>query len=93
MLKTTRMMGLGVLIVIALFLVAAYGIATGNFFFDNNGKGITLLIIIGLGIFSVISFSAAKKIDVTKNVQVTENKVKDVQKSHASGVKKGFVHP
>ncbi|MEG2200480.1 MAG: hypothetical protein RRY25_09395, partial [Anaerovorax sp.] len=66
MLKMTRMFGLGVVLVVAPLLVAVYGIATGQFFFGDQGQGITLLIAFGLGIFTIMSFYAATKIGTSE---------------------------
>lgn len=93
MLKLTRTYGIGVLLVVAPLLAAVYGIATGDFFFDDEGRGITLLIIFGFGMFSIMCLYAATKMDVSKNAKGVGKEAKEAQKHNANGAKEGFVHP
>lgn len=100
MLKMTRTFGIGVLLVVASFIFAIYGIATEQFFFGAQGQGITLLITFGLGIFTVLSFYAATKIK-TSDFELEEEEVKhetvvSTEKARVKsrvGTKEGFVHP
>lgn len=92
--KSTRMFGLGVFLVVAPLLAAVYGIVRGEFFFNEDGKGIAMLIIFGFAMLTVMSFYAASKIDVSKNAKIKEKvKEKEAHLNQIQGAKKSFVQP
>lgn len=87
------MFGLGAVLVVAPLLAAIYGIATGNFFLGDQGQGITLLITLGLGMFTAMSFYAARKIDASNAKEKVQEEVVVPKKQKTVGTKEGFVHP